>query len=1617
MLAAHTPNMISLHSYCPPFLLPLLLLSLSLFICAFSGTTTLLQGQSLTDDGQTLISPAKIFELGFFSPEGSSGRRYLGIYYHNIPTQSIVWIANRDSPLLDSSGILSLGTNGNLSLLDGATGNSLWSTNTSTTSNNSLSLVLLDTGRLVLQLANETVIWDSFDHPADTFLPGMKLLFNKKIESRILFKSWRSADDPSTGNYSLGLDSSGQIFIWEGEGDSRPRWRSGQWDGTKFIGTTMRPLYLYGFHLTNDVDNGLIYFTYTEFNSSLLRFVLQWDGVENTSMLVMKTKQWESVWVQPVNDCEIYGKCGEFGICSQSSSPICRCLKGFEPRNGEEWGNGNWSGGCVRRTELGCEMNGSRDGKDGFFKVEGVKVPDLSDWASTVRNNEDCESYCQSNCSCKAYAYVLGIGCFTWDRRIIDVYEFAEGENSNGNDLYIKLAASEFDWWKKHRMIEVSFDGLASKRTGITESSGLSGSVDEGLEANRIELPLYSFDSIATATNNFNNSNKLGEGGFGHVYKGVLPDGKDIAVKRLSRSSGQGQQEFKNEMTLIAKLQHRNLVRLLGCCIQGEENMLIYEYMPNKSLDAFIFAPDKQGLLGWSKRFDIIEGIARGLVYLHQDSRLRIIHRDLKASNILLDESMNPKISDFGMARIFGNDQNQDNTERVVGTFGYMAPEYGMEGLFSVKSDVYSFGILVLEIVSGRRNNSFHRMGNSIINIVGYAWQLWNEDRTTELIDSSILETCSTRQVMRCIHVGLLCVQDRANDRPDMPSVLLMLGRMMNNLPTPKQPTYISQGNHHCPHFLLPLLLLSLSLFIRAFSGTTTLLQGQSLTDNGQTLISPAKIFELGFFSPEGSSSRRYLGIYYHNIPTRSIVWIANRDSPLLDSSGILSLGTNGNLSLLDGATGNSLWSTDTSTTSNNSLSLMLLDTGQLVLQLAKEKIIWDSFAHPADTFLPGMKILFNKKTDSRILFRSWRSADDPSTGNYSLGLDSSAQIFIWEGDSRPRWRSGQWDGTKFIGTTMRPLYLYGFHLTNDVHNGLIYFTYTQLTSSLLRFVLQWDGVPNVSMLVMKTKQWESIWVQPVNDCEIYGKCGEFGICSQSSSPICSCFKGFEPRNVEEWGNGNWSGGCVRRTELGCEMNGSRNGEDGFFKVEGVKVPDLSDWASTVRNNEDCESYCQSNCSCKAYAYVLGIGCFTWDRRIIDVSEFAKGKNSNGNDLYIKLAASELDWWEKHRMREVSFDSLASKRTGITESSGLSGSVDEGLEANRIELPLYSFDSIATATNNFNNSNKLGEGGFGHVYKGALPDGKDIAVKRLSRSSGQGQQEFKNEMTLIAKLQHRNLVRLLGCCVQGEEKMLIYEYMPNKRLDAFIFVPDKQGLLGWSKRFDIIEGIARGLVYLHQDSRLRIIHRDLKASNILLDESMNPKISDFGMARIFGNDQNQDNTERVVGTFGYMAPEYGMEGLFSVKSDVYSFGILVLEIVSGRRNNSFHRMGNSIINIVGYAWQLWNEDRATELIDSSILETCSTRQVMRCIHVGLLCVQDRANDRPDMSSVLLMLGSMMNNLPTAKQPSYISQGNKFDTKEYGNESFSANDMTITMESSLLLQLLEQMYVTVGIETV
>ncbi|CAN6175678.1 unnamed protein product [Urochloa humidicola] len=302
---------------------------------------------------------------------------------------------------------------------------------------------------------------------------------------------------------------------------------------------------------------------------------------------------------------------------------------------------------------------------------------------------------------------------------------------------------------------------------------------------------------------------------------------------------------------------------------------------------------------------------------------------------------------------------------------------------------------------------------------------------------------------------------------------------------------------------------------------------------------------------------------------------------------------------------------------------------------------------------------------------------------------------------------------------------------------------------------------------------------------------------------------------------------------------------------------------------------------------------------------------------------------------------------------------------------LLDLSTIRAATDNFAESNWAGEGGFGVVYKGVLPDGQEIAVKRFSQSSGQGIQELKNELVLIAKLQHKNLVRLVGVCLQEHEKLLVYEYMPNRSIDTIIFDPEKSKELDWGRRFNIIKGIARGLNYLHEDSQLMIIHRDLKASNVLLDSDCTPKISDFGLARLFGGDQSREATNSVVGTYGYMSPEYAMRGHYSIKSDVFSFGVLILEILTGRRSGGSYYTFDEPVDLISLVWEHWTSGTIMKIMDSSMRGNAPGDQMLKCIHIGLLCVQDNPVDRPVMSKVNVMLSSDTVSLQAPLKPEFF----------------------------------------------
>nr|GLL45738.1 G-type lectin S-receptor-like serine/threonine-protein kinase At1g61370 [Ipomoea trifida] len=648
---------------------------------------------------QSLVSAGEVFELGFFSP-GRSRKLYIGLWHKNITVRRILWVANRENPLLanDSAASLKIGSDGNIRLVDGKQ-KTVWSTNVSSIQSNSSTIaVLTDKGELILRdTAMGVLLWNSFNYPCDTIISGMSLGYYDILAGvKRELSSWKSEDDPSPRNFTVGLSQENppQVFTWGN--NSKPYWRSGPWNGWRFIGIPGQASgYAKGMNLVQDNNQGTAYLSFNMVNASYIVII----SIKPSGSLQMdewndKRKEWVVDFEAPDHICDVYGTCGPFSVCDKKKSPFCECLRGFIPKSREEWSKGNWTGGCVRRTELLCEpdrssMASKNSKNDMFLNLTEMKLPDRFIYLFD-QDMEGCRQWCLENCSCVAYAFPQGIGCMVWTSSLIDVLQFSLA----GEDLYLRLSSSEFGedkrrialiaglttvtssvilgiliymtciWranrkgGRRERIKDLFFIGKARNGRDIT------GEELQGIHAfpsDSSELPMIGFDELAAATNDFSNDNKLGAGGFGSVYKGILGNGQEIAVKRLSAHSGQGVEEFKNEILLISKLQHRNLVRLLGCSIHGEEKLL--------------------------------------------GDRRAIYSKD------------------------YGN----------------------------------------------------------------LAWQLWSESREVELIDESITNSCSFTEALRCIRIGLLCVQDHVSDRPTMSNVVLMLCSE-TEIPQPKQPTFTIQS-------------------------------------------------------------------------------------------------------------------------------------------------------------------------------------------------------------------------------------------------------------------------------------------------------------------------------------------------------------------------------------------------------------------------------------------------------------------------------------------------------------------------------------------------------------------------------------------------------------------------------------------------------------------------------------------------------------------------------------------------------------------------------------------------------------------------------------------------------
>lgn len=329
----------------------------------------------------------------------------------------------------------------------------------------------------------------------------------------------------------------------------------------------------------------------------------------------------------------------------------------------------------------------------------------------------------------------------------------------------------------------------------------------------------------------------------------------------------------------------------------------------------------------------------------------------------------------------------------------------------------------------------------------------------------------------------------------------------------------------------------------------------------------------------------------------------------------------------------------------------------------------------------------------------------------------------------------------------------------------------------------------------------------------------------------------------------------------------------------------------------------------------------------------------------------------------------------------------------------FSLTEMRIATNDFDDENKIGEGGFGIVYKGVLSDGKPVAVKKLSSRSTQGKLEFLNEVATISAVQHRSFVKLYGCCVEEEERLLVYEYLENNSLGQALFGPVQCRLqLDWPIRSNICLEVARGLAYLHEESRIRIVHRDIKPNNILLDKHLNPKIADFGLAKLYEAEKSHIST-RVAGTIGYLAPEYALRGRLSEKVDIFSFGVVALEVVSNRRHED-RSLPDEMVYLLDWTWHLYEENRLPDLVDTDMRSSYSEEEALRVIHVALLCTQASPSQRPSMSQVVSMLSGVVEIHPPQSRPGYItdwqfSEENGKHPANNGN-SWSWN-MSLTLE--------------------
>ncbi|KAL8166263.1 hypothetical protein V2J09_007762 [Rumex salicifolius] len=1040
---------------------------------------------------------------------------------------------------------------------------------------------------------------------------------------------------------------------------------------------------------------------------------------------------------------------------------------------------------------------------------------------------------------------------------------------------------------------------------------------------------IFTISELDKATDHFNENRILGQGGQGTVYKGMLTDGSIVAIKKAKLLDETQLEQFINEVVILSRINHRHVVKLFGCCLETEVPLLVYEFIPNGTLFEHIHDPDEDFAVSWEMRLKIAADSAGAIAYLHSSSSIPIYHRDIKSSNILLDEKYRAKVSDFGSSKTIAMDQTHLTT-LVQGTMGYLDPEYFQSYQFTEKSDVYSFGVVVLELLTSKK--PIYREGNAMEqkNLVTEFLFLTQDSRVSNILDPKIVEEAKEDELISVVELAKRCVNWSGKLRPTMKEVAMTLEMIIKS---PEQVSSWYQQQEDITNLYARYDEFDMDGASDADFIWTTLPSGVASPPSGSNSPPPGpsltkqgcqqKCGKAVIAYPFGIGSRCYHNKWFEitcdNSSTPAKAFLTKLNLEVLRIR-LRSQTVKINMPMIFNCTkGVAPWTS--------------LDLGGTPF----------SFSRRYNVFAP---VNCNGSSFSYYENRVMASCGPPVCENASdldEGFPDGVFPFTFKGVCR-------------ANSPPYGLTYYSVNITES--NGSC--SYVGLAESDpttgYQFNLSAASLQKEASIPVVINWLYDLLLDPLSSTFQNGRC-DLNAYLDNGLYSCSCPNG-------QVGNPFLPNACHEAEECA-----SCDGTCIVLEVDSYNVSIKFDCLSDSHSWKKRHPWAIPviiGASVAIGSVLLLLGCY-WLYRLIER-------------------------WKEIRKKAINFK----RNGGLLLHQQISS--DEGsIEGAKV----FTSNELDTATDHFNKNRILGQGGQGTVYKGMLIDGRIIAVKKALKLDANQSNQFINEMVILSHINHRNIVKLLGCCLETDVPLLVYEYVPNGTLYHHIHEPTDEFPITWKMRLQIATDVAEAIAYLHSASSIPIFHRDIKSSNILLDEKYKPKVSDFGTSRTNPVDQTHLTTG-VKGTFGYVDPEYFQTNQLTEKSDVYSFGVVLVELLTGqkpvRSDNSGDERG-----LAAYFLSSLESSSLSEIVDSRIVKECSEDQLMAYCSLAKRCLHLHGKHRPTMKEVVMVLEGIKLNKDLGNNRLVASEVEEMDYIDSSTNTMSLTEFAMVEELAFLIK--------------